>query len=163
MMKTFCIPVKVDDENDLYDKFFPSGLSFSGELTDYLMDYIEDRKTGEKVRIELHADTEPDMERFRKTYNAYVNKLISRNRRETAKVDLQAIMFLLMGIAFVAIGFALADKIDRIVTEILAAGGSFALWGAIAAFLETLPTLRYRTKLLQKVALSADICFKREV
>ena len=60
------------------------------------------------------------------------------------------------------VGFALSDRIDRIATEILAAGGSFALWGAIAAFLETLPTLRYKTKLLQQVALTAEIRFKRE-
>jgi hypothetical protein len=61
MMKTFCIPIKVEDESDLYDRFLPSGLSFSGELVDYLTDYIEDRKTGEKICIELHADKEPDM------------------------------------------------------------------------------------------------------
>ena len=48
-MKPFCIPIKIDDENDLYDKFLPSGMSFSGELVDYLTDYIEDRKPGEKL------------------------------------------------------------------------------------------------------------------
>ena len=162
-MNTFCIPIRVDDEADLYDRFLPSGLSFSGELVDYLTDYLEDRRTGEKVCIELHAASEPDMERFRNTYNAYIHKLIHRNKRETRKVDLQAIMFLAMGIAFVVLGLVLADRIDRIATEILAAGGSFALWGAIAAFLETLPTLRYKTKLLQQVALKAEIRFKREV
>ena len=161
-MNTFCIPIRVDDEADLYDKFLPSGLSFSGELVDYLTDYIEDRKIGEKVCIELHA-AEPDMERFRNTYTAYIEKLIHRNKRETAKIDLQAIMSLALGILFVVAGFTLADRIDRIATEILAAGGSFALWGAIAAFLETLPTLRYKTKLLQQVALKAEIRFKREV
>jgi hypothetical protein len=162
MMKIFCIPIKVEDESDLYDRFLPSGLSFSGELVDYLTDYIEDRKTGEKICIELHAAKEPDMERFRNTYNAYITKLIQRNKRETTKIDIQAMMFMAMGIAFVVIGLVFADRIDRIATEILAAGGSFALWGAIAAFLETLPTLRYKTKLLQRVALKADIRFKRE-
>lgn len=161
-MKTFCIPIKVDDEADLYDKFLPSGLSFSGELVDYLTDYIEDRKIGEKVCIELHAAAEPDMERFRNTYTAYIEKLIHRNKRETAKIDLQAIMSLALGILFVVAGFTLADRIDRIATEILAAGGSFALWGAIAAFLETLPTLRHKTKLLQQVALKAEIRFNQE-
>ena len=161
-MKTFCIPIKVDDESDLYEKFLPSGLAFSGELMDYLEDYLEDRKVGEKVCIELHAAAEPDMERFRNTYNAHIEKLVRRNKRETRKVDLQAVMFLVMGIVFVSIGFIFADKIDRIATEILAAGGSFALWGAIAAFLETLPTLRYKAKQLQQVAMKAEIRFKQE-
>jgi hypothetical protein len=161
MMKTFCIPIRVEDESDLYDKFVPSGLAFSGELVDYLEDCLEDREVGEKVCIELHAAAEPDMERFRNTYNAHIEKLIRRNKRETTKIDLQAIMFLIMGIMFVVIGFVFADKIDRIATEILAAGGSFALWGAIAAFLETLPTLRFKTKLLKEVAAKADIRFKQ--
>ena len=71
-------------------------------------------------------------------------------------------MSLALGILFVVAGFTLADRIDRIATEILAAGGSFALWGAIAAFLETLPTLRYRAKQLQQIAAKAEIRFKRE-
>jgi len=161
-LDTFCIPIKVEDETDLYAKFLPSGLSFSGELVDYLADYIEDRKTGEKLSIELHAANEPDIERFRATYSAYNQKMIQRNKRETRNVDIQAIMFLVLGIAFVVIGIVLADKIDRIAAEILAAGGSFALWGAISAFLETLPTLRFKTKLLEKVALKADILWKQE-
>jgi hypothetical protein len=160
-MKAFTVPIKVEDESDLYDRFLPSGLAFSGELVDYLLDCIEDRKPGEKVSIELHAASEPDMERFRKTYNAYIKKLIRRNKRETTKIDIQAIMFMAMGIAFVVIGLVFADRIDRIATEILAAGGSFALWGAIAAFLETLPTLRFKTKLLKEVAAKADIRFKQ--
>ena len=160
-MKPFCIPIKIDDENDLYDKFLPSGMSFSGELVDYLTDYIEDRKPGEKLCIELHAATEPDMERFRKTYAAFLEKLIRRNRVTIGKVNVEVILFLIMGIAFVSLGFILVDKVDRIVAEIIAAAGSFALWGAIAAFLETLPTLRYKDKLL-KVFLKAEICYRHE-
>ena len=160
-MNPFCIPIKVEDEGDLYDRFLPSGLSFSSELVAYLADYIEDRKIGEKICIELYATREPDMERFRNTYTTFVQKLIGRNKRETARADLQAILFLLLGVASVALGFSLADNVDRIAAEILAAGGSFALWGAISAFLETLPTLRYRNKLL-KVFLKAEISYKTE-
>ncbi len=160
-MNTFCIPIKVGDEANLYDRFLPSGLSFSGELVNYLADYIEDRKPGEHICIELHASREPDMEHFRSTYSAFIQKLARRNWIETRKVDLQAVMFLLMGVAFVSAGIALAGRVDRIVAEILAAGGSFALWGALAAFLQTLPTLRYRKKLLQ-VFQEAEIRWKQE-
>ena len=88
--------------------------------------------------------------------------MIHRYKRETGKPDQQAAMLLPMCIAFVVPGVAIADRIDRTATEILAAGSSFALWGAIAASLETLPTLRYRTKPLQQVALKAEIRFKRD-
>ncbi|MBQ1792988.1 MAG: hypothetical protein II008_22660, partial [Oscillospiraceae bacterium] len=109
-MNTFCIPIRVEDESDLYDKFLPSGLSFSGELVDYLEDYLQDRKVGEKICIELHAAAEPDMERFLNTYTAYIEKLSHSNKRETAKIDLQAIMSLALGILFVVAGFTLADR-----------------------------------------------------
>ena len=68
-MNTFCIPIKVEDEKDLYDRFLPSALSFSGELTAYLEDYLEERKLGEGVCLELHAPQEPDMDHFRKTFH----------------------------------------------------------------------------------------------
>ena len=48
-MNTFCIPIKVDDEADLYERFLPSGMSFSGELQAYLEDYLEDRRIGEGI------------------------------------------------------------------------------------------------------------------
>ena len=161
IMRRFSIPIKVEDESELYDRFVPSGQAFSGELVSYLADCIEDRNLGENILIELHASEKPDMERFRNTYNAFVDKLIRRNSREIRKVDFQAVLSMAFGVLVVSAGFALEDRISRVLAEILGAGGSFALWAAIASFLETLPTLRYRKKLLQ-FFLKAEICYIEE-
>ena len=49
-MGEFIIPIRIQEENDLYSEFDPSGMSFSSDLVAYLSDYIEDRRLGEKVR-----------------------------------------------------------------------------------------------------------------
>ena len=54
-MNEFCIPIRAEDEEALYDRFYPSGRSFSGELLAYLEDYIVDHKAGEDIAIELQA------------------------------------------------------------------------------------------------------------
>lgn len=66
-MNEFCIPIRVEEEEALYDSFFPSGRSFSGELVAYLEDYIVDHRVGQDISIEIQATGSFDMERFRST------------------------------------------------------------------------------------------------
>jgi hypothetical protein len=159
MDETFCIPVKVENENDLYEKFLPSGLSFSSDLTAYLEDCLEDRELGENVSLELQSSQELDMEHFRDAFHVFMEKLIVRNNKEIHLADLKAILFLLMGIVFVAIGVAVANRVDMIVASIISAIGSYAMWGAAATFIETLPTLRVKKKRLEIFA-NGEIRYK---
>ncbi|MBR4472226.1 MAG: hypothetical protein IKS55_01170 [Oscillospiraceae bacterium] len=158
-MDTFCIPIKVEDEKDLYEPFLPSALAFSGELTAYLEDYLEDRKLGNGVILELQASQPPDMDHFRNAYHAFIEKLIRRNNKAIRLADLKAVLFLLLGMAFVSIGLALAGRVDSIGAEIISAIGSFAMWGAAASFIETLPTLRVEKKRLE-IFSKAEIRYK---
>ena len=158
-MNEFCIPIRVEDEEALYDRFYPSGRSFSGELLAYLEDYIVDHKAGEDIAIELQASTCPDMERFRDTYHAYVDKLIRRNKRAIRRSDLRALAALLLGAVFVVIGYSSVGRIDTVTAEIVSAVGSFSMWAAIALFIETLPTLRYKHRIL-KLFSAAEIRYR---
>ena len=158
-MNAFCIPIRVEDEEALYDRFYPSGFSFSGELVAYLEDYLVDRKVGEDICIELQASKSPNMERFRSTYQAYVEKQIRRNKREIRRSDLKAALALLMGAVFVLIGYATAGRVDTVSSETISALGSFSMWAAIALFIETLPTLRYKDRIL-KLFSTAEIHYR---
>ena len=158
-MYKLCIPIKVEDENDLYERFLPSALSFSGEFTAYLEDFLEDRKLGEGVSLELQASQPLDMEHFRSTFHAFIEKLIRRNNKAIRLANLKAILFLLLGMAFVSIRVALGDNVDTIGAEIISAVGSFALWGAAAGFIETMPTLRIEEKRLELFS-KAEIRYK---
>ena len=158
-MSEFCIPIKVDDEESLYDRFYPSGLSFSGEVVAYLEDYLADRRVGEDISIELQSAQSLDIDRFRRTYQTYVEKLINRNKREIRRSDLRAIAALLLGALFVIIGYVASGRVDTVSAEIISAVGSFSMWAAIAVFIETLPTLRYKARIL-KLFSAADIRFR---
>ena len=159
MNSTFSIPIKIENEKDLYDKFFPSGLSFSGELTAYLEDYLEDRRIGESVSLELQASQMPDMEHFRNAFQTFAEKLIQRNKRQIRLADGKAILYLLLGIAILTVGIALVGRVDTIAAEIISAAGSFALWSAASTFIETLPTLRVKQKRLD-IFSKAEIGYK---
>ena len=158
-MDTFCIPIVVEDEQDLYEKYYPSALTFSSDLAAYLEDFLEDRKLGDGVILELQASQQPDMEHFRNAFHAFTDKLIRRNSKAIHLADLKAILFLLLGMAFVSIGVALAGRVDSLGAEIISAIGSFALWGAASTFIETLPTLRVEKKRLE-IFSKAEIRYK---
>ena len=158
-MNTFCIPIKVTDEDALYDQFYPSGLSFSGELVAYLEDYIIDRKPGEDIVIELQAEQEPNMGRFRNTYDNYIEKLIERNKKEIGFSDFRAFASLVLGAIFIMIGYTFGDRFDTVTAEVISAVGSFAMWASIALFIETLPTLRYKDRVLKRFS-KAEIRYR---
>ena len=98
------------------------------------------------------------MDHIRSTYNVFIEKLIQRNRREIQLLDLKALLFLNMDIVFVFIGLVLAGRVDVILAEIISAVGSFSMWSAASTFIETVPTLRYKDKLLKLYA-NAEICY----
>ncbi|MCR4901228.1 MAG: hypothetical protein K6A23_00045, partial [Butyrivibrio sp.] len=81
-MSEFVITIHVNDEKELYSEFDPSGMSFSNEFAEYLKDYIEDRKIGEKVCYEVFSYNQIDMERLRKAYLLHLDKLHRRNQRD---------------------------------------------------------------------------------
>lgn len=74
-MREFIIPIYVREEEELYSAFDPSGLTLSSSLTDYLEDYVEDRKPGEAVCIDLRANAEINDGRFRKSYARLLLKM----------------------------------------------------------------------------------------
>lgn len=156
-MTNFIIPIQVQDEPSLYSPFDPSGLSLSEELTAYLNDYVEDRRLGEKVCFELHTRGEIGAERFRKACLVYLQKLQKRNKREIVKCSAGALRLLLIGVAFILLGLVLAPKLNEVLAAIVSTIGSFSVWEASAQWIEVLPALRKKDRIL---TLLSDAEFK---
>lgn len=147
-MGEFIIPIRVQEEKDLYAGLDPSGLSLSGELTDYLADYIEDRRLGERVCYEVRASKPVDMERLRKAYLLHMEKLRRRNRHEILKSRVNAVRLFIIGIAFILIGLLFARQMNDVLSAIIATVGSFSVWEASAVLIEVLPVLRKKDRIL---------------
>ena len=158
-MGEFIIPIKLGEEKDLFTEFDPSGLSFSSDLTEYLSDYVEDRRLGESVCIEIQSDNEPDIERIRKAFLLFVEKLSRRNRREIIRNQANSIRLLVIGILFIVIGIISANHINSVIAAIISTIGSFSVWEASAVWIEILPSLRKKDRLLDMFA-DAKIRFK---
>ena len=151
-MSEFVIPIKAENENDLYATFDPSGLSLSGDVTDYLSDYMTARRPGERVCIEVTAAGPFDPERFREAYLLFVQKLQHRSRREIVKCNVSAIRLLLIGVVFIVIGIIFSAKMGEVIAAIISTIGSFAVWEASAQWIETLPALRKRDRILSMLS-----------
>ena len=152
LMGEFIIPVHISDETDLYTQFDPSGLAFSSDLTEYLSDYVEDRKPGETICVEIRSDTQPDLERIRQAFHLFIEKLTRRNRRETRRNRANSIRLLLIGIFFIVIGILSAHHINSVVAAIISTIGSFSIWEASSIWIEILPALRKRERQLKMFA-----------
>lgn len=151
-MSDFIIPIYVRDESELYTAFDPSGLSFSSDLTEYLSDYVEDRKLGEMICVEVRSEARPDMERMKKAFAAFTDKLSRRNRREIMRSRANSIRILIIGILFIVIGISSSNHVNSVIAAIVSTIGSFSVWEASAEWIETLPALRKKEKVLKLIA-----------
>lgn len=151
-MSEFIIPINVREEKELYTEYDPSGLSLSSDLTAYLSDYVEDRKLGENVSIEIRSDTEPDMERIRKSFILFIDKLSRRNQREIRRNMINSVRLIVIGIVFIVVGIVSANHINSVIAVIISTIGSFSVWEASAVWIESLPALRKKERLLNKFA-----------
>ena len=158
--KDFLLPVSIRSEQELYSEFDPSGQVLSSSLRDYLSDYIEDRNIGEDVHLVLSSSEEPDMERFRKAYSSFLDRLIERNRKEANRFKIDSVRLLITGIIFVAAGILLSGLINQVLAVIISTIGSFSIWEASAVWIKTLPNLRAKRLLMKKLA-SAKIHFEK--
>ncbi len=157
------IPFMVRDEQELYDVFDPSGLSLSGNVTAYLSDYMEDRRPGEHVCLEVTAEYAFDAERFRKAYLLYIQKLQARSRREIGRCNLCAVRLLLIGVVFIVIGIALASRMNEVAAAIISTIGSFAvtvtalLPGPTATGFEQAASMKANSAMFRKAARPSEV------
>lgn len=144
----FVIPICVDDGRALYDEFDPTDQRLSDAFKGYLEDFIEDRKPGEGVRLELTCSNGFDMERFRRAYRLHIDKLRQRNRRQKARKTASALRLLGIGVAFVLIGIAFARNMGEVTAAIVFTVGSFSIWEASAVWIEEMPVIAARERIL---------------
>ena len=159
-MREFLIPIHVREEEELYSAFDPSGLTLSSSLTDYLVDYVEDRKPGETVRIDLIANAEINDGRFRESYDRLLRKLQDRNKRDMLKCNIRAARMMIIGILFILVGLISASQIREIPTVVISTIGSFSVWEASAECIEVLPSLLKKDRILRRMA-DARIMYTR--
>lgn len=155
------IPICVDDERALYDEFDPGDQRLSDAFKGYLEDFIEDRKPSGGVRLELAGSKDFDLERFRRAYRRYIDRLRQRNRRDRVRKTASALRLLGIGVAFVLIGIAFARNMGEVMAAIVSTVGSFAIWEASAVWIEEMPVIAARKRILTRLG-EAEIVRQEE-
>lgn len=157
----FTIPISIDSETDLYEPFNPAGNTLSAGLCDYLESFVEDREVGQEVRLELACAAPIDLDRFGGAYRAHVDALARRCKTKRAKRSANAVRLLCIGVTFVVAGLALTGEVGPVLAAIISTIGSFSIWEAAAIWLEDIPSLRKRERVLG-VYRRADVSAKEK-
>ena len=158
---TFVIPIDVTDEQDLYEGFDAAGLTLSESLKGYLSDFMEDRKLGDNVRLELTSEHALDIDRFRQAYGEHIKKLRQRSQRDIKRQLFNALRLLGIGIVFVLIGIIFAGGMGEVTAAIVSTIGSFAIWEAAAVWLEEMPIIKAKDRILLRLS-EADIRYRKK-
>ena len=155
------IPICVDDERALYDTFDPADQRFSDGFKSYLEDFIENRNPGGRVRLELTCSKGFDLERFRRAYRLHIDRLHQSSRRYRVRKTASALRLLAIGIAFVLIGITFSGSFGEVAAAIVSTVGSFSIWEASAVWIEEMPLIAAKARILA-VLNEAEIVFNRE-
>lgn len=144
----FTIPISAASESDLYEPFDPSGRTLSSGLQAYLASFVEDREVGQEVCVELACAQAIDERRFRESYLGHLDSLARRCSTRRRKRAANALRLLAIGVVFVVAGLVLAGKVGPVPAAIISTIGSFSIWEAAAIWLEDIPSLRKRERVL---------------
>lgn len=65
-----------------------------------------------------------------------------------------------IGVLFIVLGILIAGQVNSVMAAIISTIGSFSVWEASAVWIETLPSLRKKERLLRRLA-EAEIRYTR--
>lgn len=156
------IPVCVDDESALYQAYDPMGLRLSDGFRDYLEDFIEDRKPGEGVRLELTCPRGFDLEHFRWAFRCHIDRLRRKNHRNRLRRRANALRLLGIGVTFILIGIVFAKSMGEVAAAIVSTVGSFSIWEASAIWIEEMPVITARERILAMLSEAEIIRYEEE-
>lgn len=148
--KYFDIQLYVDEEENMYNPFDPTGLTFSNELHDYIVDCYSEKHLMEEPRLLITSETPIDQDRFQKAFDQWLESEKECNLRDLRINNAKMYLLLVIGVVFISIGIALSNVLDAVGTEFISVIGSFALWEFAALWMEEGPRRKIRSLRLER-------------
>jgi hypothetical protein len=144
----FEIEIKVENEEDLYNPFDNRNRTLSDDFVNYIITCLKDRSFKEETRLVIMGNKIDTKKLETAMQSAYESK------RRLLKIERRAYQFkclrlLFIGILFVVIGIAFAGKMNEVVGAIVSTIGSFSIWEAANIWIEELPELRLKRRLIE--------------
>lgn len=136
------IPLRIECEDDLYNKLDPTRSSIDDSVYDYMFEKMSVVRRGEKVRVNIFSAQKVDEDRIRKAFINNIDDLLSELHRERMMNRMSQIRLFIIGIAFISFWLAAATYLDGIWPEVLSIIGSFAVWEAANIWIKDNPALR---------------------
>lgn len=127
-MEDYIINVKIEKEDELYNKFDSENQTLSDDFISYIKDKINEAYMKQNIIININSDETIDEDNAKKVWKKYMDTEMKKLDREKRSNRIKQIWLIIVGIIFISISIAVGAKFDTIIVEILSIIGSFAIW-----------------------------------
>ena len=145
------VRVSVEHEEDLYNRLDPSGTLLSDEVKSYIFDSVQQKSFREQVEITFISPQEIDRDRLEAALERWADDEMSVIRSERHRNLIKELRLLMLGVAFIALSFAVQQLVDSVVYTLLSTIGVFSIWEAANIWIVENPHLKLRLRTMTRV------------
>ena len=142
----FEIRVKIDREEDLYCGFDEAGLTLSDDVLEYITKSLEDRRRGEKLRLNFVSGLDLDEDRLERAIGLYMQSVERSVKRLRRSSWLNSLRLLAIGVVFIVLGLVFTDRMGAVAAAIVSTIGSFSVWEAANVWIQEFPAIRAKER-----------------
>ena len=128
--ENFEIQIKVDNEEELYNKFDETKSTLNSKLISYIEENLNKKNVFDNLIIIVTSPSNIDENQFKKAFEQYVKDKILLNQKRNRFNKLKQIRLLIIGFIFIIISTIIATLFNSVIYTIISTIGSFAIWEA---------------------------------
>lgn len=147
------ILLKINGEENLYNRYDPSRTRMSGDLFSYIKTCFEEVPLSERKDTEVHviSETPVDADVVKTLICSATDRELDTMRKKQKENRLKMWRLYIIGVVLIIVGFALALSLDQLILEVISIIGSMAVKDAATIQIEHNPDIRIRMMLLEQL------------
>ena len=130
MKDKYVIKIKIDKEEELYNKFDKSRETLSDSFISYINDKIELSLKDQKIIFEVECDKDIDEEHLNDTFKKYINNQITLIDRKIKVNVIKECSLFILGFILLLVSIRFREILKDLTIEMISIISYFALWQA---------------------------------
>jgi len=156
--RTAEVEIRIESEDDLYNRFDPSRRKLSDDVLKYIMECMPSYRIGGSHRLVIRSASPVDEDRVRSVFAENLDVAIADTKVEKRHNTLNQLRLFIIGIAFISIWLVASTYLDGLWPEVLSIIGSFSVWEAANIWIKENPGVKARRIVLESLK-ESDIVF----
>ena len=129
-MKEYIIKIKIDNEEELYNKFDKNKNTLSDEFISYIHDKIELSETNNRIVFEVDCKKDIDENQLNNTFKKHINDQLYLLEKKIKRNSLKEFSLVFVGLLLLVISIYFGKQFKSVTIEFFSIISWFALWEA---------------------------------